>query len=153
MNNHRLTLFVIAAAVTFGYLLTGCREIGHPGPPASYSPSQVMDNWIALSDRNDTYYLLTLKPDSSGTLALQTAAGTFSWLKVVAWNLNGYKLSVRFDPTQSENRVSQLVCFVQGDMLLSTLHGATGWTEDMIFRRASVLDQRLTLLKNQTKQN
>ena len=122
-------------------------------PQTNYPHSHVEDSWVAFSDRQETYYLLTLNPTGRGFLLSQLAGGELEKVPVLDWSLRGYHLDVSLDVGNS-NHIERLSCFVKNDSIEATILGSTGWKEEVVFRRLGMLMRRLdTLASGNTNLN
>lgn len=151
-NRRKLCLATVglSAAVALVCLLGGCRPVTrYYLPPTGSLPAAVLGEWVAFSDRDGTYYLLTLHEDGCGFLRVMPPRTTVVASNMVRWRLSGPTLTFTLPLAASRAEIVRAECLVLPEQLRGQFEGGGG-PEAVVFKRYSDHLSRLGILRGDT---
>ena len=127
-------------------LPSGCGKLNVSyAPPIQYVAENVTDEWVGFSRSGDDIFKLDLRPDKTGTLVWAGRHDVFRY-GIVEWRIKASNvLNCTFGNPADAHAPVEMTCVIEENRLVCVLNnGAGGWKIEIIFRRASDLQDQLS---------
>lgn len=134
---------VIGVACSLFWLTSCAHKIGHSATPIECSPDMLIGEWIGFTEFDSTYYKLVLNADGTGTVYAQFSESVKLKQGIKRWRVEHQTALCDFQDIISQNAIAELRCRVNKSQLVGVVRGVRGWTEQVIFRKRSLLEQSL----------
>jgi hypothetical protein len=149
MRYERAKWITMMGAVVWQWLApTGCgvHNVSY-SPTPEYTVEHVADEWIGFSRVDDEIFKMSLLPEKNGTLLWAGPHEVFRY-GITEWTIvTTNVLQCRFGTRADPHEPVEMTCVIGKNHLVATLNnGKGGWTREIMFRRARVLQEQLSKL-------
>ena len=136
------TAATLLVSISVLLVFAGCIKRFYPSFPMPYPKKELVDSWIGLGEHGGLYKLV-LSEYGTSVLYSQWADGTITTNRITRWTLHLNPGTLTCEIEGGTHGPASLECRIGQNDLTGTLSGAGGWTRQLLFQRAAVLQERL----------